>query len=305
MFVKGASADRSHITYAFGAAVLALAMWSGTAIANKVAVAYMSGLTAGVLRSMLAGAIAMVVALMFRLPRPSAGTDRFLLIVSGLASFAVWPALMSVGIERTTASHAAIIMAMIPVFTVLIAHMVERRLPQSGWWLGAAAAFVATVILLMGQGSNSTSSMADATVAGDLIILTGCMFCALGYVAGGKLSGKIGSVATTFWGLASALLVLVPVFALVATDTTWIDVPAEGWMAIGWMTILSSLAGYGLWFYALGIGGIAKIGSLQLAMPVVTIVAAALVLGEAITTKIVFTTVVIIVGTWWAHSRAG
>jgi len=304
VFVKGTSADRAQITYAFSAAVLALVLWSGSAIANKVAVAYMSGLTAGVLRSMLAGAVAMVVALMFRLPRPSAATDRFLLIASGLASFAVWPALMSVGIERTTASHAAIIMAMIPVFTVLIAHMVERRLPQPGWWLGAAAAFVATVILVMGKGSSSTSYMADATVAGDLIILTGCMVCALGYVAGGKLSGKIGSVATTFWGLASALFLLVPVFALVATDTSWSDVPAEGWMAIGWMTILSSLAGYGLWFYALGKVGIAKIGSLQLASPVVTIVAAALVLGEAITTKIAFTTVVIIAGTWWAHSRA-
>jgi len=304
VFVKGASADRAQITYGLGAAVLALALWSGTVIATKVAVAYMSGLTAGVLRSMLAGVVALVVALMFRLPRPSAGTDRFLLIASGLASFAVWPAVMSVGIERTTASHAAIIMAMIPVFTVLITHMVERRLPQPGWWLGAAAAFVATVILVMGQGSNSTSSVAGATVAGDLIILAGCMVCALGYVAGGKLSGKIGSVATTIWGLVVALFLLVPVFAFVAADTSWSDVPAEGWMAIGWMTILSSLAGYGLWFYALAKAGIAKIGSLQLALPAVTIVAAALVLGEAITTKIALTTAVIIAGTLWAHSRA-
>jgi drug/metabolite transporter (DMT)-like permease len=154
VFVKSTSTDRAQITYAFSAAVLALALWSGTVIATKVAVVYMSGLTAGVLRSMLAGVVAMVIALLFRLPRPSAGTDRFLLIASGLASFAVWPALMSVGIERTTASHAAIIMAMIPVFTVLITHMVEWRLPQPGWWLGAAAAFVATVILVMDQGSN-------------------------------------------------------------------------------------------------------------------------------------------------------
>ncbi len=75
-------------------------------------------------------------------------------------------------------------------------------------------------------------------------------------------------------------------------------------MAIGWLTLLSSLVGYGLWFYALGAGGIAKIGSLQLAMPVLTIAAAALILGEVITTKTVVITTIIVAGTWWAHRHA-
>ena len=98
--------NRSQSTYAFGAAVLALVMWSGTAIANKVAVEYMSGLTAGVLRSMLAGTIALAVAFIFKLPRPATAKDRLLLITSGLTSFAIWPSLISIGIARTTATHA-------------------------------------------------------------------------------------------------------------------------------------------------------------------------------------------------------
>ena len=195
-------------------------------------------------------------------------------------------------------------MAMIPVFAVLIANAVDRSLPQPGWWLGVAAAFAATAILVTGQDAQHTSSMAVATVSGDLIILAGCIICALGYVAGGKLTGSIGSVATTFWGLASALFLLVPVFAFIAPDTSFSAVPAAGWIAIGWMTLLSSLVGYGLWFYALGTGGIAKIGSLQLAMPVLTIAAAALILGEVITTKIVVITTIIVAGTWWAHRHA-
>jgi len=279
-------------------------MWSGTAIANKVAVAYMSGLTAGVLRSTLAATIALIVAFALRLPRPTTGKDRLLLIVSGFASFAVWPALLGIGIAQTTAIHAAVILATLPVFAVLIANAVDRRLPQPGWWLGVAAAFAATALLVTGQDAQHPSSMAVATLTGDLIILAGCIICAIGYVAGGKLSGSIGSVATTFWGLASALFLLVPVFAFIATGTSWSTVPAEGWMAIGWMTLLSSLVGYGLWFYALGTGGIAKIGSLQLAMPVLTIAAAALILGEVITTKIVVITTIILASTWWAHRHA-
>ena len=82
------------------------------------------------------------------------------------------------------------------------------------------------------------------------------------------------------------------------------DLPAQAWMAIAWMVILSSLVGYGLWFYALGNGGISRIGTLQLAMPVVTIAAASLILGEVITIKIAFITTAIIAGTWWAHNNA-
>ena len=300
--MENGSINGSRPALALGAAVLALAMWSGTAIANKIAVAHMSGLTAGVLRSLLAGVFALTIAIALRLPRPASGRDFLLLIVSGLTSFAIWPSMISVGIERTTATHAAIIMATIPVYTVLIAHLVKRRLPRRGWWLGAAVAFGATIALLTRPGSGIPES--QSTVGGDLIILSGCVLCALGYVAGGSLSRRIGSIATTFWGLATALVLLAPAFALLAAETAWPDVPAEGWMAIAWMAVLSSLAGYGLWFYALDKGGIAKIGSLQLAMPVVTVIAAALLLQEVITAEIAAITVIIVCGTWWAHSRA-
>ena len=54
------SADHSQTSYALSTGVMALVLWSGTAIANKIAVAYMSGMTAGVLRSMLAGVVSTV-----------------------------------------------------------------------------------------------------------------------------------------------------------------------------------------------------------------------------------------------------
>ena len=291
-------------TRALTAAVLALIMWSGTPVANKVAVTHMGGLTAGVLRSLLAGAIALGVALAFRLPMPSSGRERVLLIMSGWASFAVWPALASVGVQKTTASHAAVIMAMIPIFTVLIAHLLERRLPKRGWWFGATAAFAATFALVTQRGAGSAASTRDASAQGDLIILAGCVVCAIGYVAGGKLSAKIGTMATTFWGLAAALVLLIPAFALVARQTAWAEVPARGWLGIAWMTGLSSLAGYALWFHALGKGGISKISTLQLAMPGVTIAAAALILNETITAPMLLVALVILAGTSWAHRHA-
>jgi len=202
------------------AAFLALLLWSGTAIANKIAVTYMDALTAGVLRSMLAGICAVVIAFVLRLPFPQPGRDRLLLMISGVSSFAIWPMLLSTGIEQTTVGHAALIMAMIPIFTVIISAVVHRRLPALGWWIGAGIALSATIVLIVSRGISLELSADGSSIVGDLIIFSGCLSCAAGYVAGGKLSPRIGTAATTFWGLSMALVILIPVFAGIAGRTT-------------------------------------------------------------------------------------
>ncbi len=288
----------------FSAAVLALLLWSGTAIANKIAVGYMDGLTVGVLRSMLAGFFAVAIGFSLKLRFPESHKDRTLLMISGLSSFAFWPMLLSIGIERTTAGHAALIMAMIPVFTVFLGTVIQRRLPHFGWWLGAVLALAATALLIMGRGLSIEAIHDGSSVRGDLIILAGCVFCAVGYVAGGKLSPKIGTVATTFWGLSVALVILIPVFSAITGRTHWTKVPTDIWLAVAWMTFLSSLAGYALWFFALGKGGIARIGSLQLVMPVITLMVAAVLLDETLTPLLTSTCVAIVAGTYLAQRNA-
>ncbi len=70
------------------------------------------------------------------------------------------------------------------------------------------------------------------------------------------------------------------------------------------MTIFSSLIGYMLWFFALGRGGIDRIGSLQLTMPVMTLAVAAVLLGETLSALSTVAAVVLIGGTVVAHRHA-
>jgi drug/metabolite transporter (DMT)-like permease len=285
------------------AALVALILWSGTAIANKIAVVYIDPLSVGVLRSALAGFVATLIAVIVKLPFPRSMADRLLLLVCGISSFAIWPIFLSIGIGQTTASHAALIMAMIPVFVVVIAGLVNRAMPAPSWWLGAVVALTGTVLLIADQSGALDLHQAGASLAGDSIILAGCIICAIGYVAGGRLSPKIGTLATTFWGLTSALIVLLPLLASSATEIAWQDVPVAGWLAVAWLTFLSSITGYALWFYALGHGGISKIGSLQLLMPVITLYAASVVLGESLSAALVMISIVIVGGTFVAHNQ--
>ena len=300
---EGAGHDRAHVNFAFAAAALALTLWGGTAVANKIAVAEIDPMSAGVLRSMLAGFIAIAVATSLRLPLPSSAGDRLLLVVAGTASFAVWPTLMSLGIGHTTANHAALVMALLPVSTGLIAALFERRMPRLGWWGGVGLALLGTVVLVTERGGPLAA--AGASVTGDLIVLAGIGVCSLGYVTGGRLASRIGTRATTFWGLACASLVLVPVFIGLAPRTDWAAVSAAGWGGIAYLTLASSLLGYGLWFWALGRGGIARIGTLQFCQPIVTVILAALILAEAITLPLVVAGAIILAGTWLAQRKAG
>jgi len=282
----------------------ALLLWSGTAVANKVAVAHMDPMTAGIVRSAAAGVIAAAVALVARLPLPGTPGRWALLALSGIASFAVWPMLLSLGLGRTTANHAALVMALLPVLTGLIALGTERSLPRRGWWAGMGLALAGTFLLVFHRSGGAVLTETGGA-RGDLIILAGTTVCAAGYVAGGRLSRTIGTLATTFWGLATALVVLVPAFLLRAGRTDWSAVGAGGWGAIAYMAVMSSLIGYAAWFWALGRGGIARIGAWQLVQPLLTVALAAVLLRERVTWPLAVCAAAIVGGTALAQRRPG
>src|SRR3970282_1202936 len=121
-----------------------------------------------------------------RLPFPAEARQRGLLLASGVTSFVVWPLLFSLGIALTTASHAALIVAMIPVATGLIAGAFERRWPHGAWGAGVTIAFPGIVLLILVRDEHGLA-VDRAGVLGDLVILAGIGFCGLGYVAGGRL----------------------------------------------------------------------------------------------------------------------
>jgi drug/metabolite transporter (DMT)-like permease len=294
--MDNSSAPR-RVAHVYAAAAVTVALWAGTPIANKIAVATIDSATAGLLRSALAGVIAAVLALLWRLPFPRGAGERFLLAFSGIANFGLWPLLLSFGLGLTTASHAALLIAMIPLVTGLLASAVDRRWPTGGWWAGVALATAGTVLLVSYRGLTPEAAIGADAVIGDLLILLGVVACSIGYVAGGKLAPVIGTWATTFWGLGLAAVVLLPVIALLAGRTDWSVVGTAEWLSVGYMTVFSSLIGYIAWFWALGHGGIARISAWQLGQPVLTMGAAVPLLGERLSLPLIAAAIIILAGT--------
>ena len=286
-----------------GAAVLAASaavlIWGGTPIATRFAVESIDPAMVGMLRTLLAALAAPVLLMSMGLPRPGRDGTRPLLAFAGLCAFVLFPVLFSVGIDYTTASHAALILALQPVFTALTAHLVERTAPSRRWVAGATLA-AAGAFTLVHFRIGITEGVAQSWV-GDLLILVAGFSASVGYVAGGRAARRFPALGVTLWGLLIGGAALLPLFAWRAGSVDWAAGTFASWSAVAYLAFAVSSLGYLLWYWALARGGIARIGTLQFMQPVASLVLAVLLLGEPMTLPLAACAALVLAGTFLAH----
>jgi drug/metabolite transporter (DMT)-like permease len=270
--------------------------WGSTPVVTRLAVENLQPLLVAVLRTVLAGLIAAPILLATRRSLPVARRARRLLLVSAVTGFVAFPILFTLGQERTSATHGAIILAALPVFTGAYAALVARRRPARAWLAGCGVALageVAIVALRSGGGD------AEPTLAGDLLILAAALVVALGYVAGALLGrGGYPSAATTFWGVVIGAVLVAPL--LLVTDGA-ANADATSWAAVVFLAVVTSIVGYVGWYWALARGGIQRIATIQFIQPISGIALAALVLGERLTPQLAAAAAVVLAGVWIAQ----
>jgi drug/metabolite transporter (DMT)-like permease len=259
-------------------ALAVMVIWGGTPLFTKVAATRIDPLLVGVLRTVLAGCLALPLALAMRLKLPADRQGRQLLLFSGFAAFIAFPLLFTVGQHRTSALHGALILATLPVFTSLFGTLVERRRVSKTWMLGCAIALSSEAVVIAWRSGGSG---AGSDAVGDLIVLASSLICAMGYVAGARLSQRgYSALSTTLWGVSLAAIPLVPmmVWLLVAGGAPSFD--AAAWGSIAVLAVFTSVLGYIAWYWALAKGGISRIASIQFTQPFFGVALAAVVLAE-------------------------
>ena len=279
-------------------ALLTVTLWAGTVIATKVAVAEMEPLAAALSRAWLAGLLALPLVVLSLKERPRGAPAWRGLSAAALGAYVLWPILLSLGLTMTSGSHAALIMASLPILTGLIAVPVDRRWPGARWWLGCVVAFAGTLWLIFRRGTGGT---AEASVLGDLLVLLGCAAAAFGYVAGARAASSAAAWQVTLWGMVFAALLLLPGLALVDLSKL-LAAGRDAWLGIGYLALVSSLLGYALWYWALAKGGIARVGSFQFLQPMISLVLAAIILNEVLEPVLLLIAAVILSGVWLAQS---
>jgi drug/metabolite transporter (DMT)-like permease len=305
MSAPGASTAAPGVTDRRAAVLLAaygaVVLWGGSALATKVAVTGLDPFAVGLLRTLLAGIVALPLILLGRLRPPRSGRGRAYLAVSAIGGFAIFPLLFSYGIQLTTAGHAALLLAILPVLTGSIAALLERRLPGGRWWLGCAIAVAGTALLV---GARFDVSLEDGSVVGDLVVLASGVFASAGYVTGARAARETGTWAVTLWGLVLGSVVLLPLAPFVLVPGELMAADALTWVSVLYLALLSSIVGYAAWYWALGQGGIGRTGLAQFVQPLVGVVLAVALLGETVTWPMAAAAVAILAGVALARNHA-
>lgn len=218
---------------------------------------------------------------LMRLDWPGARTTVALLALGAIGN-GVYQVLFVEGIARTRAGDAALVLAASPAFIALAgrARGVERI---AGRALAGILLNIAGIALVVFGNTHTGAAAGQASLVGDLLILAGSMSWALYTVLLKPYTHDVGglqlSTLTMLGGAVPLILVSIP--ALLATH--WRTVPAAGWGAELYSSLISLVVAY-LFYYR----GIRVIGPTRAAMygnlqPLVAVVVAWITLGEALT----------------------
>jgi drug/metabolite transporter (DMT)-like permease len=277
--------DKNPVTQAALFGFLGVLGFSFSLPATRLAVEDLDPTFVGLGRALVAAALAGVL-LAVRRERLPHRTDlpRFALVAIGVVIG--FPIFTSIALHHLTSAHGSVITGLLPAATAAMAVARAGERPPPVFWLAAVAGLVAVLAFAATQG-------VDGIQAGDVLVLIAVAFAALGYAEGGALSRTYGGWQVICWALVfSAPFLIIPV--TLAAAEHGVDASTNAWLGFAYVSVISMFLGFFAWYRGLALGGVAKIGQIQLAQPVLTLVWAALILGEDVTAAMVIAALVVL-----------
>ncbi|WP_225210518.1 MULTISPECIES: DMT family transporter [Brevibacterium] len=237
-------------------------------------------LIAGAGRSVIAAAIAGIVLLIVR-PRLPRGRQWLQLGVVAIGIVLGFPLLTSLALTTTPASHGAVVIAVLPAATAVASVLRTGERPPVLFWVLAGLGAVAALGFAAVHG-GSLGSLAWP----DLLLLGAVVTAALGYAEGGILSRDLGSWQVVSWALVISAPVTLAITALTLSEPAvrnqLTNVSLTGWAAFAYLCAVSMYLGFFAWYRGLAIGPMTTVSQVQLIQPVISLIWAALLLGEHI-----------------------
>ena len=277
-------------------ALLGVVLFSFSVPLTKVAVDGFDPFLTATGRAVIAGALALVLVALRRVSLPPRDQLRPLLVTMLGAVFG-WPILLALALQRTTAAHAAVIAAFMPLTTALIAVLRTRERVSWQFWVAAGAGTAALVAFALSQGgAEGGDPIADALVAGAVVASSWC------YVEGASATKVMPGWQVISWVVLLALPITVPASAVIWWATHAHHHPTAGaWTSLVLLGVSSMYLGFFAWYRGLALAGIARGGQVQQLQALLTLAWSALLLREHVTRATVLAAVAVIVCVLWAQ----
>ncbi|WP_108879555.1 EamA family transporter [Anderseniella sp. Alg231-50] len=260
--------------------------FSGTLVATRVAVSDFSPLTITCARIVMAGILGLAfLAFSRKLRLPE---KRLLpsIVVMGLGLAVGFPFFLALALEDVPAVHGAVVTGLSPAATAIIFVARGGERPPVIFWLACMIGFAGVFYFAYDAGGGHLS-LAD----GWLFLALLCV--AIAYVEGGRVSGELGGTTTLSW----AMVLLAPAALIAAAwsvaGMNFETVAVNSWTALIYLGVVSMFLASVFWYRGLAAGGVARIGQINLLLPLVALGWSALFLGEEITPTAIVCTLIV------------
>ncbi len=257
--------------------LLGILGFSITLPATKLAVVALDPLFVGLGRALVAAAMAAPLLYFTKQKLPSRQQLNSLFIVM-LGVIIGFPCLTAWAMQTAPASHGAVVVGLLPLATALAGAWRAQERPTTVFWCASVVGSLTVVgyALMNGGGSFHTA---------DFILLAAVAAAALGYAEGGRLAREIGGWQVICW----ALVLAAPLIALPTAFGAWktglqgfASASTSAWLGFAYVALVSQFLGFFAWYHGLALGGVARVGQIQLLQPFMTLGFSALLLGEKI-----------------------
>lgn len=199
------------------------------------------------------------------------------------------------GLELTSASHGALIIATIPLGTELVESWQKRALPGSMVWLGTGLA-LGGVTLLVGQEDGI------ATLQGDLLMF-GAVASWIAYTfLLGQISGRYPNLLLTRWMMFWGGVSLLPGVVWEYWSRGFAMPGPAAFGGVIFLALVCSAAGYDLWNRAVPALGPTRTNTLLYLLPIVGVLGGVVGLDEPVTSSLVLGSGLILCGVLLAQS---
>jgi drug/metabolite transporter (DMT)-like permease len=260
--------------------------------ATKAAVPLLGIVSVGIGRAVLAGILSLVLLFITHSKIPNHRQIRQLIIVALGVVFG-FPLFSAYAMKYLPASHGAIVVAIMPLLTALFGNLLAGEQPSKGYWLAATIGSGTIVIyaIIIGGGILHLA---------DLALILAAIAAAIGYAQGAKLAKEIGSWQTICYALVIVLPVTIP-SAIVYREFNPVNNAIAAWLGFFYVSFVSMFLAFFAWYKGLSMGGIAKIGQLQLLQPFVTIFASAILFSEKLTPGMFFVLAIVLLSVYFGR----
>jgi len=221
------------------------------------------------------------------------------LLWAGLFVVVGFPGFMGLAMLTVPAAHGSVVLGVLPLATALFAALFGGERPSFMFWFwGFTGAVLVTVFALLDGGG-------EGFAVGDMWLLLAALSASCGYVFLAKLTHHMAGWEAISW----ALVITLPISlaGTIATyDPAYLQAPAFEISAFLYLGLFSMFIGFFAWNTGLKLGGIARVGQLQLLQTFITLAIAALLLGEVVSLQtIMFALAVLVVIVMGQRARVG